>query len=65
MVEIELVIDDKPPTDPCTTGNGNSPPARNSAFSPLKAVMFGSARICSMLRDSRSASVAPTFSREL
>src|ERR1035438_1386036 len=46
---------------PCTTGNGNSPPATKLAGLPLMASTFGSANICSRLRASNALMRAPRF----
>ena len=53
------------PVPPCTTGNGNSPPERKCAGSPLSVVSVGSASTCRICFCSRSCTVNPTLSLEL
>ena len=43
----------------CTTGKGNSPPARKLASLPLTATRLGSARICSRFCVLRASMTAP------
>ena len=57
------MITGAPPAPPgWTMGNGNSPPDRKSAFTPLTVVIVGSARIWRTCLFCRSCMVAPRFS---
>src|SRR5581483_697840 len=47
------------PCPGCTTGNGNSPPARKLASLPLTAIKFGSARICNRFFCCNARTIAP------
>ena len=53
-----------PPVAPCTTGNGNSPPAKKVASLPVSAKTLGSARICTRFFSSNAWMATPRLMSE-
>ena len=56
---LNWIVTEFNPAVPCTTGNGNSPPARKLASWPFIAIRLGSARICSTFFCCKAFTTAP------